>query len=63
MEHLDELQDLAEPEDLQFARKVIQKEFTKQLFDIIKEIQAKKIEADSNFQVYRDDEYENEDEQ
>jgi len=33
------------------------------LFDIIKEIQAKKIEAETNFQIYREEEYDYEDEE
>lgn len=49
MGHLDQIQDLAELEDIQFAKMLIKKEFTSRLFEIIDEIQTNKSVAEHQF--------------
>lgn len=56
-QHLDDLQDVGEVEDLQFAKKLIGKEITKMVFDLLDEIQTK---AHHHYVPFQEDEYEDE---
>ncbi|CAI2378542.1 unnamed protein product [Moneuplotes crassus] len=58
-QHLDNLQDITEVEDLQFARKYISKDVTKMVFELMDEIQVKINQFSFDKRVYDDDDKEN----
>jgi hypothetical protein len=51
MAHLDLVKDLAELEDVQFSRNLLQTGFANEIFEALEEIKVKKNKADSDFKA------------
>ena len=49
MEHLEEIQEMAESEDIWHMKKLIKEHFTPKLFEIIHEIQSSKSIAEQKY--------------